>query len=109
MSQYVQAVASQCAVNGCYLENPMTPEERTTADTLNSQREDAESQNKIAIAVMAVGGTAAVIGGVMLFLNRGKTVYEDPTKNAGAAAAAQAIRFSPTKDGGGVLSWSGHF
>lgn len=106
MSQYDQAVASQCAVNGCNLENPMTPEERTTADTLNSQREDAERQNKIAIAVMSVGGAAAVVGGVMLFLNRGKTVYEDPTKNAGAA---QAVRFAPLKDGGGVLSWSGHF
>jgi hypothetical protein len=104
MNNYDQQVASQCAVNGCNLDNPTTPEERTTAESLKSLRDDAERQNTIAVSVMVVGGAAAVAGGVMLFINRGKTVYEEPGK-----AAASAFNVMPTRDGGGVVTWSGRF
>lgn len=108
MNAYDQRVASSCAVNGCNLENPdpNNPNEVQLANDLNDQRETAESRNKIAIGVISVGAAGALIGGVMLFMNRGQTVYEDPAKGAGAAAA---LRLTPTRDGGGVLSWSGRF
>jgi hypothetical protein len=105
MSAYDQRVASACAVNGCNLENPTTPAEKMVADDLNDQRETAEFRDKVAIGVISVGAVGAVIGGVMLFMNRGQTVYEDPVK----AGATAAIRVTPTRDGGGVVTWSGHF
>jgi hypothetical protein len=106
MSSYDQRVTSACAVTGCNLENPMTPAEKMVADDLNDQRETAEFRDKVAISVISVGAVGAVIGGVMLFMNRGQTVYEDPAKGAGAVSA---IHVSPTRDGGGIVTWSGHF
>lgn len=40
-----------------------------------SRRDDAERQSNIAIGVMAVGGAAIATGVVMLYMNRGRTVY----------------------------------
>lgn len=103
MNQYDQRVASACSVRGCQLENPMTDEERMLADDLNNQRESAERRNKIAIGVISVGAAGALIGGVLLFMNRGQTVYEDPVK-----AGSTAVNVVPTSDGG-MVSLSGRF
>jgi hypothetical protein len=107
MNAYDQRVASSCAVNGCNLEmpDPNKMGEVELAASLNEQRDRAEFRDKLAIGVISVGAVGAVIGGVMLFMNRGQTVYEDPSKNGGI----QALRVSPTRDGGGIVSWSGHF
>jgi hypothetical protein len=107
MSAYDQRVASSCAVNGCNLEmpDPSKMGEVELAASLNEQRDRAEFRDKLAIGVISVGAVGAVIGGVMLFMNRGQTVYEDPSKHGGI----QALRVTPTRDGGGIVSWFSHF
>jgi tetratricopeptide (TPR) repeat protein len=114
MNAYDQDVAGSCAVNGCDLTPVRTdyPEgmagdtsfaaAETLANRLNDKRESAESRDKLAIGVIAVGAAGAAVGGVLLFLNRGRTVYEDPAK-----AGAQ-VRVMPTTDGG-MVSLSGRF
>ena len=68
------------------------------ADRLNSQRDRAESLDKLPIGVITVGAIGTAVGGVLLFMNRGKTVYEVPVGKG-----------DPTRDGGGLVSLSGHF
>lgn len=41
-----------------------------------TQRDRAKTQDAIALGVISVGAAAAIAGGVMLYLNRGRTVYE---------------------------------
>lgn len=103
MNAYDQDVAGSCAVNGCDLSpDPNDMDAVRVANRLNDKRESAESRDKLAIGVIAVGAAGAAIGGVLLFLNRGRTVYEDPAK-----AGAQ-VRVMPTTDGG-MVSLSGRF
>lgn len=102
MNRYDQRVASACAVRGCQLENPMTQEERDLAASLNEDREGAERRNKIAIGVISVGAVGALVGGVLLFMNRGQTVYEEPLK------AGATVNVTPTSDGG-MVSLTGRF
>jgi len=105
MNQYDQDVAGSCAVNGCNLDTPAagTPE-AALADRLNAQKDRAESRDKLAIGIMSVGIVGAAVGGVLLFLNRGQTVYEDPVGKQGPV-----VNVSPTRDGGLVTTLSGHF
>jgi hypothetical protein len=109
MNQYDQDVAGACAVNGCNLnatlnEMMTNKTEVDVADRLNAQRERAESRDRLAIGVIAVGAVGAAVGGVLLFLNRGQTVYEDPTK-----AGEPVVNVTPTRDGGATVSLSGRF
>lgn len=61
-----------------------------------SQKDRAELQDKIAVTVMVVGAATAVSGGVMLYLNRGRTVYrESPTR----------LTAVPLPGGGAVTLW----
>jgi hypothetical protein len=103
MNQYDQNVASACAIDGCNLDNP-DPGDETTVANLNALRQSAESKDKLAIGVISVGIVGAAVGGVLLFMNRGRTVYEDPVGKGGPV-----VNVSPTRDGGGVVSLSGHF
>lgn len=95
MNEYDQRVASSCAVNGCN-------DAMLTELGLKDARQSAETRDKIAISVISVGAVGAAIGGVLLFMNRGKTVYEDPVKQP-------MVNVSPTKDGGGIVTISGGF
>jgi hypothetical protein len=105
MNQYDQDVAGRCAVNGCNLRDPMPgTEEAAIAESLNDQKSRAESRDKLAIAIMSVGIAGAAVGGVLLFLNRGQTVYEDPVKGGATAK----VNVTPTHDGG-MVSLSGRF
>lgn len=62
----------------------------------------ASLQNNLAIGVLSIGAAAVVTGGVLVFMNRGKTVYETP------APAQTTVRVVPTV-GGGAVTWSGTF
>ena len=109
MNQYDQDVAGACAVNGCKLDATLNADESNKAEValanrLNNQRERAESRDRLAIGVITVGAVGAAIGGVLLFMNRGQTVYEDPAK-----AGQPVVHVTPTRDGGGVVSLSGRF
>jgi len=101
MNDYDQQVAIQCAVTGCDLNNPMP---NSIEASLVDQRQSAESLDKVAITVISVGAVTAAVGGVMLFMNRGRTVYEDPTGKEGPV-----VNVTPTRDGGGMVTLGGHF
>jgi tetratricopeptide (TPR) repeat protein len=105
MSDYDNDVANFCGGSGCNLDNPMTPDEMKTAKFLNDEKSAAESRDKLAIGVMTVGAVGAAVGGVLLFMNRGRTVYEDPT----GKTSGPIVRMSPTRDGGGFVSLTGSF
>lgn len=109
MDAYDSQVQSECAVTGCRLDNldpndPSYADDLMRANRLNNMRESAERQSTIAISVLAVGAVGAAVGGVLLFMNRGQTVYEDPAK-----AGTPTVNVSPTGDGGGIVTLSGRF
>jgi hypothetical protein len=86
--EYDKTVARDCAVNGC-------APGQIDMGLLNTATRD----NHIAIAVMSVGAAAAITGGVMLVMNRGRTVYEEPAKRVDVAVTR----------GGGVVTVGGRF
>lgn len=86
MSQYDRQVSLVCAPNGCAPNDPRLPD-----------KSSAEHQATAAYVMMGVGAAATVTGVVMLYMNRGQTVYEK----------AQ-IEVTPTP-GGAAVSYSGSF
>ncbi len=86
MSAYDREVSFVCAANACMLNDPRLPSKSAAAHEADA-----------AYAVMGVGAAAAIAGAVMLYVNRGKTVYEKST-----------IDVSPT-EGGVTLSYRGVF
>jgi hypothetical protein len=63
------------------------------------QRDRAKTQDAIAVSVISVGAAAAIAGGVMLYLNRGRTVYEQPVTRVGVVPA----------EGGAAVTLGGSF
>ncbi len=96
MDIYDRQIASACADQGC------TEEE--LAGGLSDQRDSALRLNKIAIGVMVVGAVTAVTGGVMLYLNRGKTVYAESRESIGDTK----VTVIPTADGA-LMTMFGRF
>jgi hypothetical protein len=97
MNDYDQSVGTQCMITGC---SPAMLEENGLADDKRS----AESLNTAGVTLISVGIAGAVAGGVMLFMNRGRTVYEEPPK-----AGGPTVGVVPTRDGGGLMTLSGRF
>ncbi len=85
---YSRQVQAQCRDLGCM------PEVVGTAP-----RNRAKTQDAIAVTVISVGAATAIIGGVMLYLNRGHTVYEQAVTRIGAVPL----------DGGGAVTLGGEF
>lgn len=98
MDDYERTIARDCAVMGCDLSSPQYAD-------LVDKRESAQLRNKIAIGVISVGAVGAIAGGVMLVMNRGRTVYDNGAERRGPAAR---LDFVP-HDGGGVVTLSGGF
>jgi hypothetical protein len=90
-SSYDQAVASTCAVNGCNLSNPQTPEERA----LNDLRDRVESRDKIATVVLIAGAATLVTGVVLLVLDKptARKMTVDVVPAPGGASASVGWRF----------------
>jgi hypothetical protein len=101
MNRYDQGVQRVCFNAGCNLENPTNPAELALAS--DGLRESAEFRNKLAIGVITAGAAGALVGGVMLYMNRGRTVYEEPERGNGPI-----VRLVPSSEGG-VLTLSGRF
>jgi hypothetical protein len=99
MDDYDRTIARDCAVMGCDLTDAQYTD-------LVSKKDRALFRNKLAIGVMAVGAAGAIGGGVMLVLNRGRTVYDNSAEKVGPASAR--LDFVPHDDGG-VLTLSGKF
>jgi tetratricopeptide (TPR) repeat protein len=100
MNDYDQGVGSLCMVTGC---NPSMPKNQAEQD-LVALKSSAENYNKVGVTVISVGVAGAVAGGIMLFMNRGKTVYEEPMK-----PGAPQVGVVPMRDGGGLMTVSGRF
>jgi len=89
MNAYDRAVRDNCA-SSCTPDDPRLP---------TGSKDAALLENKLGIGVIAVGGAAAVVGGVMLYMNRARTVYPSERTQVGVL---------PLRGGGG-LSVSGRF
>jgi len=99
MASYDRQVSTNCAGTGC------TPDQvKAFAD----DKSNAERDNKIAIGVMSVGAAGTIVGGVLLYMNRGRTVYEGGVEHQGPPPAAQ-LGFVPAREGGGVMTLSGNW
>lgn len=93
MESYDRAVAQSCPTKAC------KPEDLDPAD--RDLQESSETKSAFAVGIMIAGGATIVTGAVMLYLNRGRTVY--PTS---------VERLTPTvtpMPGGATLSFSGRF
>jgi len=95
MSDFDKQVSNNCGGVGCASNDPRIN---------TGLRDSAQTENKIAISVITVGVATAVVGGVMLYMNRGRTVYEGGVEKQGPT-----VMVSPTRDGGGLVSLSGSF
>lgn len=69
LDSYDRQITASCPVHAC---DPTTE----PAKSLLADRDRAVRENRIAIGTIAVGAGAAVLGGVLLYLNRTYTVYE---------------------------------
>lgn len=94
MRSYDKQVSRNCSEMHC------DPNDPTMLDT--SDKRSAERLNVIAISVMSVGAAAVITGGVMLYLNRGRTVYE---KSVEKAAYIDVV----PQPGGGYVVLGGRF
>jgi hypothetical protein len=88
MDSFDRQVAANCQVASCATVDP----DAAGLDT----RRGAERLDKIAIGVMSIGAAVAITGGVMLYMNRGRTIYE------------HRVEVEP-RAGGGVVTLSGSF
>lgn len=93
MRAYDRFVGQQCT-DGC------RPSENEPDAATRDLKSTAELENKIGITVISIGAAAAVTGGVLLYLNRGRTVY--PTERA------RELGVTPTP-GGAAVTWGGRF
>jgi hypothetical protein len=84
MTSFDRQVSTACAITGC-----------PTID--ESLKNRAQAENAAAISLIAVGAAGVAAGAVMVYLNRGRTVYEQPV--VGVVPAS----------GGGLVTWSGSF
>ena len=96
MHDYDGQIARDCMVMACDLRDPAHAELKATYDRANTRQ-------LIAGTVIGVGLAGAAIGGVMLFLNRGQTIYDNSAEVRGAR-----LEVVP-RDGGGVMTVSGRF
>jgi hypothetical protein len=91
---YDRALAQQCTTVACSEDDPRLAGVHGLDDT-------ARLKSRVAIGVMALGGATVVTGAVMLYLNRGRTVYPEAVE-----------RLSPSVSpvpGGATLSLGGRF
>jgi len=94
MDSYDRTIAQNCSAMSC------APDDPRLAEVAGIKR-DAERKNTIAVGVMIAGAATVATGAVMLYLNRGRTVYPESIE-----------RFTPSVTplpGGAALSLTGAF
>lgn len=85
MDEYDRALVTPCLGEGCGPGNPVPPNVQALEDR-------ARVQNAIAIGVMSAGVATVITGGVLLYMNRARTVY--PTAEVTPAGATLSLRAS---------------
>lgn len=98
MSSYDRSLALVCADTGC---GPSRPVPASVADEQTRARRD----NGIAIGVISAGVATAALGGVLVYLNRGRIEY--PTA-ARLARALEHVEIAPAR-GGAAFALHGRF
>ena len=83
MDNYDRALVAACVNTGCGPDRPVPDNVRDLKDT-------ARLQNAIAIGVMTVGAATVITGGVLLYMNRARTVY--PTAEVVPHGATVSLR-----------------
>jgi hypothetical protein len=97
MTSFDRQVAGDCPAASCTVIAPNP----TELDT----KQGAERLNTIAIGVMSIGAAVAITGGVMLYMNRGRTIYENSVDKLAPRARVDVV----PRDGGGLVTLSGSF
>ncbi|MDX2094003.1 MAG: tetratricopeptide repeat protein [Kofleriaceae bacterium] len=94
MESYDRTVTQQCSVLACSADDPRLGDFAKLDDS-------ARTKSQLAIGIMTAGGATVVTGAVMLYLNRGRTVYPE---------SIERLRPSVTPmPGGAALSLGGTF
>lgn len=94
MDSYDRTVAQNCSVMACAMDG-------TELHDVHHLKADAERQSTYAVGIMIAGGAAIATGAVMLYLNRGRTVYPDSVEKLTPTVTPVA--------GGAALSLAGSF
>ncbi len=87
MNDFERSVANNCAGAGCSGEK---------LASLRQLESSAKLENKVAIGIVTVGAAALVTGGILFYLNRGKTIERmrvDVAPTSGGAAVTLGSRF----------------
>lgn len=85
MESYDRSIAQQCGAMACM-------ESELPAD-VRDLRDRAETKSAFAVGIIVAGAAAITAGGVMLYLNRGRTVYPEVAPAAGGATVSLSGRF----------------
>ncbi len=95
MDSYDRAVAQNCSVTACGMNDPRLPQ------VVRDLKTTAETTTMIAGSVMILGAATVATGAVMLYLNRGRTVYPESVEKITPSVTPM--------NGGATLSLSGAF
>ncbi len=98
MDSYDRTVAQNCSVISCDTKD--LNDHRL--DGVRGLDDDARLKTNIAVSVMIVGGATIATGAVMLYLNRGRTVYPESIEKVTPTV-------TPLPGGGATISLSGAF
>jgi tetratricopeptide (TPR) repeat protein len=83
MNDYDRALVAACMDTGCGIDKPVP-------DNVSDLKATAKLQNAIAIGVMSAGAAAVITGGVLVYMNRARTVY--PTAEIVPQGATVSVR-----------------
>lgn len=72
MDSYDRTVTQNCSGTACQTQGDMANQAVASVDYLRSR---GELKSTIAVSIMIVGGATITTGAVMLYMNRGRTVY----------------------------------
>lgn len=98
MSSYDHALTLACGATGCDASRPIPP-------YVTDQKLRATRENNIAVGVLSVGFATAAVGGVLLYLNRGREV-NPVLEHVGRVLDRFDVSSTP---GGGMFALRGHF
>ena len=85
MDSYDRSIKQQCGMIAC--DESMLP-----AD-VRDLKSRAETKSNFAVGIMVAGAATVAAGGVMLYLNRGRTVYPEVVPTQGGASVGVSGRF----------------
>jgi hypothetical protein len=91
MDAYDHALVAACFDTGCDASHPLSP-------SIAAQKDRAITQNHVAIGVISAGLATVIAGGVLVYINRARTVYPaaehiDVTPARGGATVSVQARF----------------